>query len=102
MAGWFGDLRRFLKEFNVLTVAVGFVVGTAVRDYVRAVVDDLVMPLVNVVMPDVGWEKWVLRAGEAKVAGGALLASTIDFALIFLVIYFIAKGAKTATKAAAR
>ena len=54
MAGWFGDLRKFLKEFNVLTVAVGFVIGTAVRDYARAVVDDLVMPLVNVVTPDVG------------------------------------------------
>jgi large conductance mechanosensitive channel len=94
------EFRKFLREFNVLTVAVGFVIGTAVRDYVRAVVDDFVMPAVNVLMPDVDWACWVWGAGEAKIKIGDLLARTIDLGLVVLVIFTIARLAKAATKPA--
>ncbi len=98
MPSFITEFKKFVREFNVLTVAVGFVIGAAVRDYVRAVVDDLVMPAVNVLMPDVDWACWVWGAGEAKIRVGDLLARSIDLCLVVLVIFILVRLAKAATK----
>lgn len=98
MAGIFSEFKKFMREFNVITVAVGFVVGTAVRDYVRSFVDFLIMPVINTLAPGLNWEDWVLTSTTAQIKIGALLAASIDFLFVIMVIFIFSKMAKSYAK----
>ena len=68
--------RRWLREFtefffqkgNALNLAIAVVVGTQFQQIVDALTKDLLMPLVNPLIRNGGWEKW-----EIPYAGGQLL-----------------------------
>jgi len=98
MANVFAEFRDFLKEFNVVAVAVGIVTGIAVKEYAQSIVDTLIMPFVNVLIPGKGWAEWVLPLGPVKVMGGMLLARSIDFLIICFVVFLFAKFMKTLAK----
>ncbi len=98
MANILTEFKEFLKEFNVVSVAVGIVTGLAVKEYAQAIVDTLIMPFVNVALPGKAWAEWVLPLGPVKIMGGMLLARTIDFLIICFVVFLFVKFMKTLTK----
>jgi large conductance mechanosensitive channel len=98
MANIFTKFKTFLQEFNVIAVAVGIVTGIAVKDYAQAFVDDLIMPVVNVVVPGTAWADWVLALGPVQVKIGHLLARSIDFVIICFVVFLFAKAANALAK----
>ena len=52
------DFKAFLNRGNVVDLAVAVVIGGAFGKIVSALVGDLVMPLVNAVVPQGDWRKW--------------------------------------------
>jgi large conductance mechanosensitive channel len=79
-------------------VAVGIVTGIAVKDYAQAFVDDLIMPIVNVIVPGTGWADWILPLGPIQVKIGHLVARSIDFLIITFVVFLFAKAANALAK----
>jgi large conductance mechanosensitive channel len=81
----------FLKQFGVVGLAIGVVVGGAVKEYVDAIVSTMVDPIVKSVLyllkfsPTGGIE---ITAGN-QLQFGALISATINF-LVLMVIVFIA------------
>lgn len=98
MASIFRQFKNFMKEYSVSGVAVGIVMGIAVRDYAEAIVDDFIMPVANVFFPDVDWADWILPIGEIKIKAGHLLASSINFLIICFVVFIFARAAVRAAK----
>ncbi len=98
MANIFSEFKKFLQEFNVIALAVGIVTGIAVKDYAQAFVDDLIMPVVNVIVPGTGWEDWILPLGPINVKIGHLVARSIDFLIICFVVFLFAKAANALAK----
>jgi large conductance mechanosensitive channel len=91
MPSVFRQFKNFMKEYSVSGVAVGIVMGIAVRDYAEAVVDDFIMPVANVFFPDVDWTDWILPIGEVKIKAGHLPASSINFLIICFIIFIFAR-----------
>ena len=96
------EFRAFLKNYNVVGMAIGIVMGAAVTRLVNSVVQSLVMPLINLVMPrGAEWEKAgiVLRsAGEPaekfpaiKVLYGDLISTGLNFIIIAILVFLFAK-----------
>jgi large conductance mechanosensitive channel len=79
-------------------VAVGIVMGIAVRDYAEALVNDFIMPVINAFVPDIDWADWVLTLGEAKIKAGHLLAASLNFLIVCFVIFLFARLAVRAAK----
>ena len=52
------EFKDFINKGNVVDLAVAVVIGGAFGKIVSAVVADMVMPLVNAVMPQGDWRKW--------------------------------------------
>jgi large conductance mechanosensitive channel protein len=98
MASIFRQFKNFMKEYSVSGVAVGIVMGIAVRDYAEALVDDFIMPVVNVFIPDTEWADWVLTLGQAKIKAGHLLAASLNFLIICFIIFFFARVVTRASK----
>jgi large conductance mechanosensitive channel len=58
-------------------------------DLVKAIVNDLIMPLIGVILPNNDWQSFVLALGPLKLALGHFMSVFINFLLILLVVYLI-------------
>lgn len=87
------EFKDFLDEFNVIALAVAFVIGIAVKDLSRAIVDGLIMPVVELVLPHPGWSDWVVSAGALHIRCGHVLARFLDFVLICFVVFLLVRMA---------
>ena len=59
--GFIDEFSAFLKEYKILGLAVAFVMGIASKDLISAVVTDLIMPIINVLIPEGNWQTFVLE-----------------------------------------
>jgi large conductance mechanosensitive channel len=103
--GMVTEFKVFLLKTNALALAIGVVIGAAVGKLVGAIVDDVIMPLVGLVLPAGDWRqaKIVLSSATSVVDGkevvtenairyGDLIGKTIDFVIIAWVVFMITKA----------
>lgn len=96
------DFKAFLTKSNALALAVGVVIGAATGKVVSGIVDDLLMPVIGLVLPSGDWReaKFVLRTvtdakgkvTDSAIAYGHLIGTLIDFIFIAFVVYLVTKA----------
>ncbi|UFS72667.1 large conductance mechanosensitive channel protein MscL [Geomonas sp. RF6] len=96
------EFKAFLTKSNALALAVGVIIGAATGKVVSGIVDDLLMPIVGLILPAGDWReaKWVMRtvvdikgkASESAIAYGHLLGTLVDFLFIALIVFLITKA----------
>jgi large conductance mechanosensitive channel len=82
-----GEFKAFLKEYGVIGLALGVIIGGKAGELVTAIVDGLLMPIVGMMIPSGEWEK--LAVGEFKI--GIVLAALIKFIVVAYFVFFISK-----------
>ncbi len=85
------EFVKFLKEFNVVALAVGFVMGTASTSLVNSLVKDVLMPIAEPLMSAESWKEATLNLGPISIAYGSFMAELINFLVLALIIFFVAK-----------
>ncbi|MDE1765082.1 MAG: MscL family protein [Thaumarchaeota archaeon] len=93
------EFKEFIGKAGVLGLAIGFIFGAAVGKVVTALVQDMIMPIPGAVVPGGDWRKAVVSIpiGSGMNFGvGDFIGAIIDFLIIALVIFLIAKFAKKA------
>jgi large conductance mechanosensitive channel len=93
------EFKDFLTKSNALALAIGVIIGGAVGKVVTSIVDNILMPLIGLVLPGGEWReiKIPLRhdaAGKvvSSLGVGPLLGSLVDFVIIAAVIFLITKA----------
>jgi len=67
--------------------------GAAVGKVVSGVVDDLIMPVVGVVLPGGDWRNaQVVLSGNNAIKYGDFVGRLVDFVIVALVVFAIVKG----------
>ena len=82
----------FLKEYQVIGLAIGVLIGAKVNDLVKSVVDNLIMPLIGFFVPSGNWREIVLEVGGTKFGIGAVLGSVVDFVIVAAIVFAFAKA----------
>jgi len=85
------EFAKFLKEFNIVSLAVGFVMGTASTALVSSMVKDVLMPLAAPLMGAESWREAVWNIGPVHIAIGSFAAELFNFLILALIIFIIAK-----------
>ena len=92
------DFRAFLIKDNIIGLAIAVILGLALNKLVTSVVDDLIMPVVNLATAAGGgnWKEWYVPLTSAGAEGpklliGNIIGNVINFLVIGLVCYFFAK-----------
>lgn len=85
------EFLEFLKEYKVVGLAVAFIIGAAATALVKSLVDNIIMPWVNVLIPSGDWKEAILTIGPVKLGIGPFAAECINFIIIALVVFIIAK-----------
>jgi large conductance mechanosensitive channel len=95
--------KAFLVKQNILSLANAVVVGTALNGLVKAVVDDFIMPVVAAATPGGEWQKATWHVGPVQFGIGNFLSALLNFLIVAIVAWRIAKAfIKTATPAATK
>jgi len=88
--GLWEEFRDFLSKYKVMGLAVAFIMAIYLGGLVKALVDDLVMPIVNIALPDIDWESILL--GPFRI--GHFIGALITFAIVAFVIFILVKLTK--------
>ncbi|MFH1107329.1 MAG: MscL family protein, partial [Candidatus Micrarchaeota archaeon] len=89
--GMMAEFSDFLKKYQVLGLAVAFIIGAAATKLVSAMVNDVVMPIIAVLVPGGEWRAATLDIGPVKFLLGDFVGAVIDFLIIALVVFMIVK-----------
>ncbi len=108
----FQEFKTFVMRGNVLDLAVGVIIGAAFGKIVNSAVNDIIMPLIGLVMGKIDFSNLFISLGSgsyptvaaAKAAGvatinyGVFINATIDFLIMAMVIFIIIKAANKVRK----
>lgn len=89
--GFIEEFTEFLKKYQVIGLAVAFIIGAAATKLVTATVNDIIMPFIAVIIPGGDWRAAVVSLGPVKLAIGDFVGNVIDFVIVALVIFLIVK-----------
>ena len=97
------EFKAFITRGNVLDMAIGVIMGTAFGKIVTSIVNDILMPLIGLILGGLDFSGLSLQIKDASIAYGAFIQNVIDFLIValclFLMIKFVSK--LTAKKRAA-
>jgi len=87
--GTFSGFLTFIREQGVVGLAVGFILGSAVSKLVSSMVNDIINPVIGGLLGSAGnLKNFIVPFGDSGIMVGSLIATTIDFIIIALVVYF--------------
>jgi len=89
--GFNQEFMEFLQKYQVIGLAVAFVIGAAATKLVNSTVADIIMPIIAVLTPGGNWREAVFQVGPIKFLLGDFIGAIIDFLIIALVIFFTVK-----------
>ncbi|CAM3385201.1 large conductance mechanosensitive channel protein MscL [Cytobacillus oceanisediminis] len=85
------EFKKFALKGNVLDLAVGVVIGAAFGKIVSSLVDDIIMPLVGLLMGGVDFTNLMVKVGGAEVMYGLFLQNVVDFLIVAFSIFMFVR-----------
>ena len=85
------DFKKFISKGNVIDLAVGVIIGSAFGKIVSSIVDDILMPLIGVVIGGINFSTLNVKIGDATITYGNFIQNVIDFLIIAICVFFIVK-----------
>lgn len=109
------DFKEFAFKGNLIDMAVGLVMGTAVAAMVKSFIDHIIMPLVASIIQISDMSSWTIPIGgeiekeidgvkkmvQAEIGIGSFVQEVINFAILAFVIFIALKIASKWMKTAA-
>ena len=92
------EFKEFVMRGNVLDLAVAVIIGGAFGKIIGSLVNDILMPLIGLIMGGVNFAELTFTVGAAVVAWGAFVQAIVDFVIIAFVIFLIVKSANATKK----
>lgn len=89
--GLIQEFKDFLYEYKVIGLAVAFIMGAAATTLVQSLVNDVVMPVIGAVLPQGDWKEATLALGPVLIKWGSFLSALINFLVIALIVFIVAK-----------
>ena len=82
------DLRNFLFRGNIVELAVAFVMGVAFAAVINSLVDNLVMPIVAMIIGKPDFSDLTFTINDAVFGYGAFITDVISFIAIGTAVFF--------------
>ncbi len=92
------EFKQFISKGNVIDLAVGVIIGTAFGKIVTSIVNDILMPLIGIVIGGLNFSGLSLKIGEATINYGAFIQNVIDFLIVSLCVFIFIKMISKLTK----
>ena len=85
------EFKEFISKGNVLDLAVGVVMGSAFSGIVTSLVNDIIMPLVGLLIGGIDFSSMKVTVGDASIMYGNFIQNIVNFLIIALSIFMFIK-----------
>ncbi len=96
------EFKDFISRGNVIDLAVGVIIGGAFGKIVTSLVDDVLMPIIGVLLGGINFSSLTLKFQDATIKYGMFVQNVIDFLIVafcvFLLVKFVNKLSSIAEK----
>ena len=92
------EFKKFISRGNVFDLAVGVVIGNAFSKIVTSLVDNIIMPIVGIVIGGIDFTKLSLTIFDVKIEFGIFIQNIVDFLIIAFCIFIAIKLINKLTK----
>ncbi len=96
------EFKDFAMKGNIVDLAVAVVIGAAFGKIVSSLVENLITPLVGILMGGVSFADMAWTYGEASFGYGAFLQSMLDFVIVAFVLFMVIKAMNKAQNMTAK
>lgn len=89
---FFNEFKTFIARGNVLDMAVGVIIGGAFKAIADSLTNDILMPLLGVLVGQISFADLTLKLGPAHIAYGNFLQAVLNFLIMALAVFCIVKA----------
>lgn len=86
------EFKKFISRGNVMDLAVGVIVGGAFGKIVTSLVNDILMPIIGVIIGGIDFSNLSITIKDASVNYGMFIQNVIDFLIVAFCIFMITKA----------
>jgi len=86
------DFKAFVLKGNVLDLAIAVVLGGAFGAIVTSLVNDIIMPLVGIILGGIDFASLSIQVGSATVLYGKFIQAIVNFLIIAFVIFLVMRA----------
>ena len=83
----FKEFKKFIARGNVIDLAVGVIMGGAFGKIVSSLVDNIIMPLVGLVIGGVDFSSLSVTVKGASIKYGLFIQNVVDFLIVAFCIF---------------
>jgi len=92
------EFKAFIMRGNVMDLAIAVIIGGAFGKIIASLVNDILMPLIGLLIGGIDFSSLSFTVGSAQVNYGLFINNVIDFLIIALVIFLMVKGLNSLQK----
>ena len=92
MKSFIKEFKEFISNGNVMSMAIGIIIGVAFTAIVNSLVADIITPLIGMILGGINFSSISITVGSAQLMVGKFIQAVIMFVLTALVIFVMMKG----------
>ncbi len=92
MKKFLNEFKEFIARGDVMSMAIGIIIGSAFTAIVTSLVSDIVTPILGIFIGGLDFTSIALTIGDASIMFGNFIQAIIVFLLTALVIFWLMKG----------
>jgi large conductance mechanosensitive channel len=92
------EFKEFAMKGSVIDLAVGVIIGAAFGKIVDSLVNDIIMPIVGILIGGYDFSKLSYKIGEAEIKYGNFIQILLDFLFIAFVLFMVIKTMNKLTR----
>lgn len=92
MKSFIKEFKEFISNGNVMSMAIGIIIGGAFTAIVNSLVADIITPLIGMILGGINFSGISITVGSAQLMVGNFIQAVIMFILTALVIFVMMKG----------
>ncbi len=91
MKKFLGEFKEFISKGNVVDLAVGVIIGSAFSKIVSSLVDNILMPLIGVILGGVDFSGLSITFQGASIKYGLFIQNIVDFLIVAFCLFTVIK-----------
>ena len=92
MKKFMSEFKDFIAKGDVMSMAVGIIIGGAFTAIVNSLVSDVITPIIGMITGGIDFTGVSITLGDAHIMIGNFIQAVIVFFLTALVLFFIVKS----------
>lgn len=88
----FEEFKKFISRGNVVDLAVGVIIGGAFGNIVTSLVNDILMPIIGILIGGIDFSGLSITIENAKINYGMFIGNIVNFLIIAFSIFLFVKA----------